>query len=267
MPAISRNYWFLGLCLLLSACSGYEKVLKSNDVNYKLTKANEYFDNKKYQRASELYESLIPVMKNTRNYEPLYYRYAYTFYYMKDYLSASYHFKNFVDFFPNSANAEECEYLYAVCLYKQSPPASQDQTNTIKAMGAFQAYINSHPASTRVTEANTYVDAARRKLEEKAAGIAKLYYNIGQYRAASITYKNVMLEYPESAASDYYQYMLVRSTYHYARNSDVTKQEERYNSALEAFGQMKESYPNSQYLREAEKLQLQASNHIKKLRK
>ena len=81
--------------ILLTACNGYEKVLKSNDVNYKLERANKYYDQKKYPQANAIYESLLPVMKNTRNYEPLYYRYAHTYYYLKDYLSASYHFKNY----------------------------------------------------------------------------------------------------------------------------------------------------------------------------
>src|SRR5947208_15361020 len=78
---------------LLASCGGFEKVRKSSDVNYKLTKANEYFERKDYQHANELYKELLPIMKSTRNYEALYYKYAYTFYYMKDYLDASYYFR------------------------------------------------------------------------------------------------------------------------------------------------------------------------------
>src|SRR5690606_30648339 len=111
---------------LLSACSGYERVKKSNDVNYKLTKANEYYDKKKYQQANQLYYDLIPIMKNTKNYEDIYWRYAYSFWYMGDYTSASYHFRNFVDFFPTSKNVEEAEYQSAMALYRMSPKPSLD---------------------------------------------------------------------------------------------------------------------------------------------
>ncbi len=66
-------------------------------------------------------------MKSTRNYEALFYKYAYTFYYMKDYIEASYYFKNFTEYFPASKDAEECEFMSAVCLYKYAPKYSLDQ--------------------------------------------------------------------------------------------------------------------------------------------
>lgn len=250
----------------LSACSGYEKALKSKDVNYKLAKANEYYDKKKYQHANQLYENLLPVMKNTRNYEPLYYKYAYSFYYMKDYLSASYHFKNFTDFFPSSKDADECEFMYGLCLYKMSPKPSLDPTNTVKAMDALQSYINTHPNSKRIDEANKYIVESRSKLEAKEADAAKLYYNIGQYKAAGISYKNVMRDYPESASTDYYQYMIVKSWYLYAKSSVREKQEERYAVALNAYKELVDGYPKSKYLRDAEKYYTLADNNVKKIR-
>lgn len=125
-------YTVFGL-IVLGSCSPYQSALKSKDVNYKLTKANEFYEKKKYEQANGLYESLIPVMTHTRNAEPLYYRYAWSFYHMRDYLSASYHFKNFVDMYPSSPDADECQYMYGVSLFKMSPQPSLDQTNTQKA--------------------------------------------------------------------------------------------------------------------------------------
>lgn len=267
MQLKTKSYLIIFLCtLLLAACSGYERVLKSNDVNYKLEKANEFYNKKQYAQANTIYESLIPVMKNTRNYEPLYYRYAYSFYYMKDYLSASYHFKNFTEFFQNSKDAEECEYMHAICLYKLSPKPSLEQTYTIKALEALQSYINTHPESKRVDEANKYIDEARKKLEEKEAKAADLYYNIGQYKAASIAYKNVLRDYPESAHADRYQYMVLKSWYNYAKVSIAEKQEERYATTLNAYQELVDNYPKSTYLRDAERIYTQADNNIKKIR-
>ncbi len=258
---------FAGLILiLLSSCSGYEKVLKSNDVNYKLTKANEFYDKKQYQKANTVYEGLLPVMKGTKNFEPLYFKYAYSAYYLKDYLSASYHFKNFTDYFPSSKDAEEAEYMHAVCLYKESPKATLEQTNTIKAMEALQSYINTHSNSKRLGEANGLMDEMRKKLEAKEANAAKLYYNISQYKAASIAYKSVLQNYPESPSGDYYQYMVVRSSYNYAKASVTEKQEERYGNTVSAYNDLKESYPNSKYISEAERFYSQANDNLKKLR-
>lgn len=255
--------------LLLGAtgCNPYEKVLKSNDVNYKLTKANEYYDAKKYQQANELYQQMLPVLKGTKSFEPLVWRYAWSFYNLKDYLSASYWFKNFVDYFPSSKEAEEAEFMHALALYKESPKTSLEQTNTIKAMEALQAYINKYPTSKRASEANAYMDEGRAKLEAKDASAADLYFKIGQFRAASVAYRNLLRTYPESERADFYQYMIVRSLYLYARESITEKQEERYANTVSAYREMADLYPKSTYLADAQRISRLSDASINDLRK
>jgi outer membrane protein assembly factor BamD len=261
-----RNFLFL-LCLVtIASCNSYERVLKSSDVNYKLTKANQYYEKKQYAQAIAVYENLIPLMKNTKNYEPMYYRYTWAYYHLHDYLSASYHFRNFVDFFPNSKDAEEMEYMHAYSLYKLSPKPSLEQTNTAKALEAMQGFINTHPESKKMDEANRIMVEARIKLETKDADAAKLYYNIGHYKAASVSYKNLMRNYPESIHADFYQFMIVRSWYKYANASIADKQEERYATALNAYQELVDNYPKSPYLKEAEKVYTQADNKLKQIR-
>ena len=259
---------FLFICFftLFASCNSYQKILKSSDVNYKLTKANEYYAKKDNAHAQELYESLLPVMKNTRNYEPIYYRYAYTFYNMKDYLLASYHFKNFVEFFPTSPDAEECEYMHGYSLYKYSPKYQLDQTNTLKAMEALQSFANTHPKSKYLEQANGVINECNYKLEAKQADAAKLYFNIGKFKAASVAYRSVMHNFPESTNSDYYQSMIVKALYYYAKESIHDKQEERYASAISAYHELMDAYPKSQYLHQLEKFNTLADNNIKKIR-
>jgi len=252
--------------MLLSSCGDFEKIRKSSDVNYKLTKANEYFDNKQYQHANELYKELMPVMKSTRNYEALFYKYAYTFYYLKDYVEGSYYFKNFTEYFPISKNAEECEYMSAVCLYKYAPKYTLDQTNTVKALEAMQSYVNKYPKSTRIADANTYIDNSRKKLELKQADAAQLYFDISQFKAASVAFKSVLRNYPESPNADLYQFMIMKSMWKYARISIPEKQEERFANAISAYNELKDSYPKSSYLADASKLYIEANEKIKQIR-
>ena len=247
MPIRYGNLLLLSLLLLVSSCGNFEKVRKSSDVNYKLSKANEYYTKGEYQRANELYESLIPVMKNTRNYEPLYYRYCFTFYYMKDYLQAAFNFKNFGDFFPSSKDADECEY------------------NTIKAYESLGSFVNAHPKSKFLTEANGYLEQCKEKMEAKEADAAKLYYNISQFKAASVSFKTVMTDYPESGRSDYYQFMIMKSFYYYAVASIAEKQVERFNKVISAYSDLKENYPHSTHLHDAEKIYTLANNYLNKL--
>lgn len=258
-------YIFIGL-VLFTSCGNFEKIRKSSDVNYKLTKANEYFDKKDYQHANELYKELMPIMKSTRNYEAMFYKYAYTFYYMKDYIESSYYFKNFSEYFPTSKDAEECDYMSALSLFKYAPKYSLDQTNTVKSLEAMQSFVNRYPKSSRLPEATKCINESQKKLEMKMADAARLYYNISQYKAATVAYRSVLRVYPESPNSDLYTFMIIKAMYKYAKSSVFSKQEERYATAISTYKEFKDTYPQSKYAADADKIYAEANNNVKKIR-
>ena len=253
--------------LFVAACgSSVESIKKKEDANYRLTKANEFYDKKQWYKANQLYATLIPVVRGTKSYEELLYRYAYSFYNMRDYLSASYQFRTLVDNFPTGTRAEEAEYLYALSLYKDAPKYNLDQTSTGKGVAALQNFVTLYRKSKYVPEANRLIDLSRQKLERKDADAAKLYFDMGEYRAARVSYKSLLDEYPESSAADYYYYMIVRSSYMYAKGSALAKQEERYNDVLTSAKTLKEMYPQSAYIKNAEDLSQTANLNIQKIR-
>ena len=121
--------------LLLSSCtSKFGQVLKSKDKEYKLKMAEQYFANKDYDKAQQLYTDLLPLYKGDPRFEDIYYKYAYTSYYQKDYENAENLFKTYGENFPNSAKVEETEFMRCMAYYKQSPKVDLDQTNTVKTM-------------------------------------------------------------------------------------------------------------------------------------
>ena len=129
------------LSIAFSSCSKFAKVQKSNDYEYKLKMANEYYEKKKYNNAQQLYEELFPIFKGTPKFEDVYNNYAYCAYYQKDYQNAENLFKGFVEVFPNSPRAEEMNFMRAYCYYKQSPKLELDQTNTHKTIGLMQTVL------------------------------------------------------------------------------------------------------------------------------
>ena len=151
-------------------------------------------------------------------------------------------------------------------LFKFAPKYTLDQTNSVKALEALQSYVYKYPNSKRVPEANQYIDACHKKLENKEADAAKLYYDISQFKAATVAYKSVLRDYPESANGDLYQFMIVKSMYKYARASVPEKQEERFANAISEFRVLKDNYPQSKYLPDADKLNIEANNNVKKIR-
>lgn len=251
--------------LLLASCSSYDKVLKSNDHSLKLSTANQYYEEERWFRANELYASLLPVMKATKNYEEIMYRYAYSYFKMKDYLTASYQFKTFLELFPKSTRAEEMRFMYAKSLYLDSPKTSLDPTNTREAMAAMTNYVKQNPNGKHVTEATTLMEELSEKLLSKDQKAAKLYFDMGQFRAAKIAYTELIDKYPTSKSNDFNQLMIIKSSYLFANKSKADKVAERMTEAIESFQLMKDYFPNSQYFPEAEKYHNLAQNSLKQI--
>ena len=251
---------------LVSCNNDFGKILKSKDYDYQLKKADEYFYKKKYRQAEELYVELFPVFKGTQKFEDLYYKYAYCAYFQKNYEDAENLFKGFLEVFPNSPKEEEMAYIRAYSYYLQSPKIELEQTNTLKAIGMMQTFINTHPTSSRLKSALDVIDKSRAKLEVKDYKSAELYYKLQHYRAAGIAFTNLLNNYPESVIGDEYKLMSIKSYYQFAKLSVTEKQEERYEKVIAEFNDFTDRYPDSKLLKEAKDYNNLSLNHIKELR-
>lgn len=255
------NLLFLLLCL--NACNKFNKIQKSNDYDYKLKMAEEFFKKGKYSKAQVLYEELFPVFKGTQKFEDLYYKYAYCFYNNRLYRDAENLFKGYLEVFPNSSRAEEVDYMRAYCFYKQSPKLELEQVNTLKSMAMMQTFISTHPNSSRIKDATEIIDKSRLKLEMKEYRGAQLYYNIGEYRAAAIAFNTLLNNYPESESGDTYKLMVVKSYYRFAKMSVIEKQEERFEKVITEYQDFADRYPDSKLLKEAKEYVELSQNQIK----
>ena len=241
------------LVLFLTSCGkGINKILKSPDPEYKLRMAEKYFVQKKYSKAQILYEDVMPFYKTRAEFQDIYYKYAYCAYNQADYLNAENLFKTFLEIFPNSPKAEEMDFMRAYSYYKQSPKPELDQTNTIKAMGMMQVFINTHPGSERNKEAAEIIDICRGKLEVKDYKSAKLYYDMGQFRAAGVSFTTLLNSYPESDRADEYKLMIIKSYFRYAEMSIEEKKPERYEKVIDEYEDFVDRFPESKYRKEAE---------------
>jgi outer membrane protein assembly factor BamD len=239
------------------------KILKNPDPTYKLRIAEQYFVKKKFTKAQLLFEDIMPYYKTGKEFEDIYYKYAYCAYYQLDYMNAENLFKSFLEIFPNSTKSEEVDYMRAYSFYKQSPKAELDQTNTIKAMGMMQTFINTHPGSARIKEANEIIDICRAKLELKDYKSAQLYYDIGQFRAAGVAFSTLLNTYPESAKGDEYKLMIIKSYYRFAEMSVEEKKVERFTQVVNECTEFADRFPESKLKKEAEDFLTLSQTNIK----
>ncbi|PZR25824.1 MAG: outer membrane protein assembly factor BamD [Citrobacter freundii] len=255
----------IALFLLASCSKSMTKILKSPDPEYKLRVAEKYFVQKKYSKAQILFEDVMPYYKTRPEFQDIYYKYAYCAYNQLDYLNAENLFKTFLEIFPNSTKAEEMAYMRAYSYYKQSPKPELDQTNTIKAMGMMQVFINTHPGSERNKEATDIIEICRGKLETKDYKGAVLYYNMSQFRAAGVAFTALVSQYPESSKLDEYKLMAIKSYYRFAEMSIEEKKAERYEDVIDACHEFVDRFPESKFRKEVEEYIALSQTNIKNL--
>ncbi len=248
-----------------SKSKSISKILKNPDPAYKLRMAEQYYVKKKYSQAQQIYEDIMPYYKTGKEFEDIYYKYAYCAYNVADYLSAENLFKSFLEIFPNSLKAEEVDYMRAYSYFKQSPKPELDQTNTVKAMGMMQTFINTHPGSVRNKEATEIIDICRAKLEVKDYMSAQLYYNVGQFRAAGVAFSTLLNAYPESIKGDEYKLMIIKSYYRFAEMSIEEKKIERYEQVINECNEFTDRFPESKLKKEADEFLNLSQTNIKQL--
>ncbi len=253
--------------MILISCSKYQKVLRSNDYNYKYNMAVTYYQKGDYNRAMPLFNELSTVMKGTDKIQEVNFYYAYCNYSIGDNLLAAYLFRNYTINFPNSKHTEECAYMMAYCYYNEAPIYSLDATNTNRAIRELQLFIDRYPNSIRVARCNSLIDELRDKLSLKAFENAKQYYITSNFKSAIIALENVLIDYPSFKNREEVHFLIVKSTYLLAINSISNKVNDRLKATLETFSHFKDNYPKSNYLKELDLIYTKTNimlNEIKK---
>jgi outer membrane protein assembly factor BamD len=155
------------------------------------------------------------------------------------------------------------EYMRAYTYFRQSPKMELDQTNSAKAIGLMQTFINTHPGSPRIKEATNIIDQLRQKLELKDFYNAQLYYNMGHYRAAAIAYSSLMETFPDSQKSDEYKLQVIKSYYLYANNSIEVKRASRFEQVVTECNDFTDRFPDSKLISEVQRFANLSQNNIK----
>ena len=236
----------------LYSCGEYQKVLKSDDYNYKYVKAVAYYEAEDFNRAMPLFNELSTVLRGTAKMEEVSYYFAYCHYSAGDNLMAAYLFKNFTRNYPVSKHTEECAYMSAYCYYLETPNFSLDATNNYKAIKELQAFVNKFPASEKIERCNELLDELRASLSKKAFENAKQYFVTENYKSAIIALENVLIDFPSYANREKVHFLIVQSSYLLAINSISTKVIDRLKATLDAYEQFKDNYATSEYLKDLE---------------
>lgn len=249
----------IGTTLMLSSCGEYNKVLKSNDYNYKYEYAKKAFEEKRYTQAYTILENIVTVFKGTDKAEESLYLLGLSYYENKDYLNSGSYFKNYYQHYPRGQYAELARFYSGYGYYLDSPDSQLDQTETIKGIEELQAFIDFFPKSDKVSIAQNAIFELQDKLVFKELENAQLYYNLGNYmgnnyESAVITAKNAIKEYPYSKYKEQLEMLVLKARYREAIESVEEKKEERMRTVIDEYYSFINDFPASKDRKEADNI-------------
>ena len=250
----SRLFFLLIMAVSIAGCSKFRKIQKSGDWKMKYDAAIEYYENEDYHRSTLLFEDILPIIRGTAEAELGNFYLAYCYFHQKQYILSAHHFDEFVRIYGRSEYVMEATYMHAYSLYLQSPDYQLDQTVTYEAIASMQKFINKYPSSDYAKEADRIIDDMQQKLEKKAYEQCKLYYKLRRYKSAIVVYDNFKDDFPDSKYQEEVAYLRIETMYEYATQSIPSRQKERFQETIDFYLAFIDKYPNSEFIRDAEKI-------------
>ena len=240
---------------LFAGCSAYNKALKGDDLDLKLSTAEKLYADGKFERAIPLLEELTALTRGTSISERVQYYLAKCYFGMKDYTLGGFYLATFTKTFPTSQYAEECAFLAAYCYYKNSPDHELDQGDTHAALDALQLFLVRYPRSERKDTCNALIDVLRNKLELKDFEGAKQYAQLRNYQAAGVALDEFLKRWPNSRFREEAMYMMLTSAQKLAQGSVPAKREDRLREAIRTYHNFADAFSDSRYLTEAKRIE------------
>ncbi|MCR5519577.1 MAG: outer membrane protein assembly factor BamD [Bacteroidales bacterium] len=251
------------LVMMLPACkSQYEQLLSGNDVEAKYKAAFELFNQGKYRKAADMFESMSILVNGTPQDDTVQFYWALSNYRFKDYYTAEANFKSFVDKFPRSPFSENAEFLRLDCLYKSTYRWELDQTPTYAAIVAINEYKMKYPASLHGAVCTRMLEDLNERLDKKAYENAYIYYKMEDYKAARVAFRNVLKEDSDNIYREDILFYTAMSSYKYAFLSVPQKQKERYMVFVDDYLNFVGEYPDSPRCKNLENLYKKAKAKI-----
>ncbi len=239
-----RNYLILFLAsLFLCSCGEYQRVLKSDDVNYKFDYAKRAYEEGRYVQAATLLKDCITLLKGSDKAEESLYLLAMSHFENKDYVSSGAYFSTYYNRYPRGRYTEAARFYCGYGYFLDSPEPQLDQTGTIKAIEELQAFLDYFPRSEKVSIAQNAIFELQDKLTLKQL-----------QNAAVIVAKNAIKDYPYSKYKEDLEMLILKARYQEAVNSIEERKAERFREVVDEYYSFINNYPDTDNRQEADNI-------------
>ncbi len=244
------------------------------DYDYKYEAAKEYYAGGNYTRAYQLLETVIVPFKGSDRAEESLYMLGMCYYNLRDYETASLFLDRYVKTYPKGEYAELARFYSARGEFLQSPDPRLDQSPTYSAITKLQEFLDFYPYSAKREDVNDMIFQLQDRLVEKEYEAVKLYYHLGDYAGNCIyggsnyeacirTAENALRLYPYTGLREDLRIMVLRARYELASRSIEERSDERYRQVVDEYYGFKNEFPDSKYMKEADRILRRSNSRIK----
>lgn len=249
---------------LLASCNGVQTLLHRGRPEQIYARGRALYEKGKWEKASLLFESAAPYYAGTEQEDSIAFMHARSKFKSRNYPLAAEEFDLFRQKFLRSPFVEQAEGMLALSYYYLAPPPQRDQAMTMQALVTINEYLSHYPEGENADAFRQANKELTERLHEKAYENAYTYYKTEKYKSAIVALREALKKYPDSARRERMMYLVVLSSYELAVNSVLSKQHDRYLSMLDSYYSFVAEYPDSEYVKELDRLAAHTKAYLEK---
>jgi len=240
--------------MALVSCRSKDLIRPGDSIEVAFEKALNQYENENYTEAASAFETVISIGRGTDYGQNAQYYLAESHYKNRRYLIAASEYNRYVQFYPNSPRRQDAEFKQSLCYYNLSPRYRLDQSYTEQAIDGFRLFRSRYPDSERSEEAAEYIAELREKMAHRDYNAAEFYMRTERYRSAAIYHDLVIDRFPETSWAEKALVKQIEAFILYAENSIPSRQEERFEEALDSYSTYLQLFPEGENRSRAEDL-------------
>ena len=225
------------------------------------------YEAKDYYKANQFFEETLPLLRGKKEEASAYFCYAYCSLYQRKYVQSSEHFKYFFETFRGDPRVEEATYMQGHALYLAAPDVRLGQKLTQEAVAVLLSYLHDYPEGVYIDTARAQLSALYERLSVKVFNSAKLYYQLGHYRAVVITLKNFQKDFPNSSCNEDVAYLQADAQYRSLKEIQDFEQKGQADIAIKYCKEFLANYPGSAHTSVVEAICMKVGSLLTRLKK